>query len=59
MGSANCLVHGEILGGRKSTRKLVKARQLNIPIISEEQFFLPAGTEACRAVRDIIAKLTN
>jgi HKD family nuclease len=39
MGSANCLVHGEILGGRKSTRKLVKARQLNIPIITEEQFF--------------------
>jgi HKD family nuclease len=38
IGSAECLVHAEILGGRKTTRKLVKARQMNIPIITEEQF---------------------
>jgi NAD-dependent DNA ligase len=31
-------VHAELLGGRKTTRKLVKARQMNIPIITEEQF---------------------
>jgi hypothetical protein len=39
MGSASCLVHGEILGGQKSTRKLVKARPMNIPIITDELFF--------------------
>jgi hypothetical protein len=39
LGSASRLVHGEILGGRTITRKLVKARQLNIAIITEEQFF--------------------
>jgi HKD family nuclease len=38
IGSAQCLVHAEILGGRKTTRKLEKARQRNIPIITEEQF---------------------
>jgi BRCT domain type II-containing protein len=38
IGSAECLVHAEILGGRKTTGKLVKARQMNIPIITEEQF---------------------
>jgi BRCT domain type II-containing protein len=36
--SAECLVHAELLGGLKTTRKLVKARQMNIPIITEEQF---------------------
>jgi len=39
MSSAECLVHAEILGGRKSTKKLMRAHQLNIPIITEEQFF--------------------
>jgi HKD family nuclease len=39
MGPADCLVHAEILGGRKSTQKLVRARQLKIPIITEDQFF--------------------
>jgi len=39
VGSAECLIHAEILGGRKSTLKLVKAHQLKIPIITEEQFF--------------------
>lgn len=39
MGAAECLVHAEILGGKKSTQKLMKARQKNIPIITEEQFF--------------------
>ena len=43
MGTAECLVHAEILGGRKSTQKLVKARQQKIPIITEEQFFELAG----------------
>jgi len=38
IGSAECLVHAELLGGRKTTRKLVKARQINMPIITEEQF---------------------
>lgn len=45
MTSAECLVHAEILGGRKSTRKLVKARALKIPIITEEQFFKLAGVK--------------
>jgi|SRR5581483_5148696 len=49
MGSADCLVHGEILGGRKSTRKLMRARQLNIPIISEEQFFNLLGLNRAEA----------
>jgi len=39
MGSAECLVQGEILGGQQSTRKLERARELNIPIITEEMFF--------------------
>jgi HKD family nuclease len=38
IGSAECLVHAEILGGRTTTRKLMNARQMNIPIITEEQF---------------------
>jgi len=36
---ADCLVHGDILGGRKSTRKLVRARATGVPIINEEEFF--------------------
>lgn len=36
--SAQCLVHGEILGGRTSTKKLVRARSEGIPIITEEHF---------------------
>jgi BRCT domain type II-containing protein len=43
MNSAECLVHAEILGGRRSTRKLLKARERKIPIITEEQFFTLAG----------------
>ena len=43
MGSAECLVHAEILGGRESTQKLLKAHQLKIPIITEEQFLKLAG----------------
>jgi HKD family nuclease len=38
IGSAECLVHAEILGGRKTTGKLVKAREMKIRIITEEQF---------------------
>ncbi len=38
IGSAQYLVHAELLGGRKTTRKLMKARKLKIPIITEEQF---------------------
>jgi HKD family nuclease len=44
--SAECLVHAELLGGRKTTRKLVKARQMNIPIITEEQFLKLMGSKA-------------
>lgn len=43
MGAVECLVHAEILGGRQSTQKLVKARRQEIPIITEEQFFKLAG----------------
>jgi HKD family nuclease len=43
MAGAECLVHAEILGGRKTTKKLVRARERNIPIITEEQFFKLAG----------------
>jgi NAD-dependent DNA ligase len=39
MGSVQCLVHAEILGGRKSTQKLEVAHRKRIPIITEEQFF--------------------
>jgi HKD family nuclease len=46
IGSAQCLVHAEILGGRKTTRKLEKARQRNIPIITEEQFLKLIGGKA-------------
>lgn len=37
--SAACLVHGEILLGKKTTNKLRGARQYGIPIISEDEFF--------------------
>lgn len=46
MALANCLVQGEILGGRKSTKKLLKARERRIPIITEEQFRKLAGIKA-------------
>jgi hypothetical protein len=40
MGQAHCLVHADILGGRKSTRKLLRARELSLPVITEEEFFV-------------------
>ncbi len=43
MAGAECLVHADILGGRKTTKKLLTARERNIPIITEEQFFKLAG----------------
>lgn len=43
MAGAECLVHGDILGGRKTTKKLKAAREHNIPIITEEQFLKLAG----------------
>ena len=39
LGSADCLIHGEILGGRKSTKKLEAAENYQIPVISDEEFF--------------------
>jgi hypothetical protein len=33
-------------GGRNTTRKLVKARQMNVPIITEEQFLALMGSSA-------------
>jgi hypothetical protein len=39
MAGVECLVHAEILGGGKSTKKLLAARERKIPIITEEQFF--------------------
>ncbi len=38
IGSAGWLVEARIMGGRQTTRKLMKARQLNIRIITEEEF---------------------
>jgi hypothetical protein len=43
MAGAECLVHAAILGGRKTTRKLLTARERSIAIITEEQFFKLAG----------------
>ncbi len=39
MGRTDCLVHGNILGGRKSTLKLDAATRFDIPIITHEEFF--------------------
>ncbi len=39
MGRAHCLVHGNILGGRKTTQKLDAAAEYEIPIITDEEFF--------------------
>ena len=36
--NADCLVHGNQLGGKKATLKLKAARRLGVPIISEEEF---------------------
>jgi HKD family nuclease len=43
--SADCLVHGQILGGRKTTRKLAAAEKHQVPIISDEEFFEIAKRE--------------
>ena len=37
--SADCLVHGEIFGGKETTEKIKTARELGIPIINESDFF--------------------
>jgi HKD family nuclease len=37
--TANCLIHAELMGGRKTTRKLRGARHFHIPIITEEDFW--------------------
>jgi HKD family nuclease len=37
--NANCLIHAELMGGRKTTRKLRGARRFSIPIITEEDFW--------------------
>jgi len=39
MGRADCLVQGDILGGRKSTQKLDAATRYDIPVITDEEFF--------------------
>lgn len=49
MAGAECLVHGDILGGRKTTKKLAAARERNIPIITEEQFFRLADIKSNHA----------
>jgi HKD family nuclease len=43
MAAAECVVHADIPGGLKTTKKLLRARERNIPIITEEQFFELAG----------------
>jgi HKD family nuclease len=45
MAKADALVHGDILGGRKSTLKIKAARRRNIPIITEEEFFAAVENE--------------
>jgi len=45
MGSAHCLVHGNILGGRKSTLKLDAAVAGDIPVVTDEDFFRIAKRE--------------
>jgi hypothetical protein len=47
--SADCLVHGEVMSGRKTTRKLRGARQNRVPVISEEEFMALVARE--RALR--------
>jgi len=47
--SADCLVHGEVMNGRKTTRKLRGARQNKIPVISQEEFMALVAKE--RALR--------
>jgi HKD family nuclease len=49
--SADCLVHGQILGGRKSTRKLAAAESHQIPVIPDEEFFEIAEREAKKRSR--------
>lgn len=48
-GTVHCLVHGELLGGRTSTRKLQAARKEHTPVISEDQFrAILASEQKCR-----------
>ena len=47
--SADCLVHGEVMSGRKTTRKLRGARQNKIPVIPQEEFMALVAKE--RALR--------
>jgi HKD family nuclease len=43
--SADCLIHAEDMHGRKTTLKLRGARQRNIPILTEEDFWVLVGKE--------------
>ena len=54
--SANYLVHGGILGGEKTTRKLAEARRNNIPIIGVDQFLQALYREAKRQRRPGIVR---
>jgi NAD-dependent DNA ligase len=39
MATANALVHGNIMDGSETTKKLEEAKLRNIPVISEDEFF--------------------
>jgi HKD family nuclease len=51
MGRANCLVHGNILGGAKSTRKLEVAERRQLPVITDEEFFKIVERERRKRLR--------
>lgn len=50
--NAECLIHAELMGGRKTTRKLRGARHFGIPVITEEDFWaIVRKEESLRARR--------
>jgi HKD family nuclease len=45
MASADALVHGNVMGGSETTKKLEEAKLRNIPVISEDEFFKAVAKE--------------
>lgn len=58
--NADCLIHAELMGGRKTTRKLRGARHFQIPVITEDDFWaIVRKEEALRARNRRIGQRTR
>jgi hypothetical protein len=51
MASADALVHGNIMGGLATTKKLAEAKERKIPVMSQDEFFKAVSKEKQARVR--------